>query len=242
VGKVAAAGTRIHELIAQRDGTDRDLDSARGYQRSWIETSRALDDGKYIRGYLNAEDAAVWDGLIAPLAKPAGPGDTRDTAERTAAALTTTLTQGTTGTRALVIIDLDTLTGGPTPARLPDGTPIPAEQARRLALNAGVKPCSSTATLTCGNVTSCKFVPDVPSCHASLPTCRRASRTCQWHKWHNSCIQGKPRPGERLLKPVRQLIESVNDTLKGQLDRPAGHPLADRLRPLGITRLARWCA
>ncbi|QKW51674.1 IS982 family transposase [Streptomyces buecherae] len=28
----------------------------------------------------------------------------------------------------------------------------------------------------------------------------------------------KPRPGERLLKPIRQLIESVNDTLKGQLD------------------------
>lgn len=27
-----------------------------------------------------------------------------------------------------------------------------------------------------------------------------------------------PRAGERLLKPVRQLIESVNDTLKGQLD------------------------
>ena len=27
-----------------------------------------------------------------------------------------------------------------------------------------------------------------------------------------------PRPGERLLKPIRQLIESVNDTLKGQLD------------------------
>jgi hypothetical protein len=28
----------------------------------------------------------------------------------------------------------------------------------------------------------------------------------------------QPRPGERLLKPVRRLIESVNDTLKGQLD------------------------
>jgi hypothetical protein len=27
-----------------------------------------------------------------------------------------------------------------------------------------------------------------------------------------------PRPGEYLLKPVRQLIESVNDTIKGQLD------------------------
>ncbi|GAA1558924.1 IS982 family transposase [Actinomadura kijaniata] len=28
----------------------------------------------------------------------------------------------------------------------------------------------------------------------------------------------RPRPAEHLLKPVRQLIESVNDTLKGQLD------------------------
>ncbi|MEV0810893.1 hypothetical protein [Micromonospora sp. NPDC050200] len=27
-----------------------------------------------------------------------------------------------------------------------------------------------------------------------------------------------PRPGEHLLKPIRQLTESVNDTLKGQLD------------------------
>jgi len=28
----------------------------------------------------------------------------------------------------------------------------------------------------------------------------------------------EPRPGARLLKPLRQVIESVNDTLKGQLD------------------------
>lgn len=27
-----------------------------------------------------------------------------------------------------------------------------------------------------------------------------------------------PRPGEQLLKPIRQLIESVKDTLIGQLD------------------------
>jgi hypothetical protein len=27
-----------------------------------------------------------------------------------------------------------------------------------------------------------------------------------------------PHPGEQLLKPIRQFIESVNDTLKGQLD------------------------
>jgi hypothetical protein len=28
----------------------------------------------------------------------------------------------------------------------------------------------------------------------------------------------QPRPGERLFKPLRQIIESINDTLKGQLD------------------------
>lgn len=28
----------------------------------------------------------------------------------------------------------------------------------------------------------------------------------------------KPRPGQRFLKPLRQIIESVNDTLKGQLN------------------------
>lgn len=35
----------------------------------------------------------------------------------------------------------------------------------------------------------------------------------------------RPRPGGRFLKPMRQLIESVNDTLKGQLDleRHGGH-------------------
>ncbi len=33
-----------------------------------------------------------------------------------------------------------------------------------------------------------------------------------------SCKREKPRPGESLLKSVRQPIESVNDTLKGQLD------------------------
>ena len=39
-----------------------------------------------------------------------------------------------------MICDLDALTGGDTPARLTDGTPIPAEQARRIALSAGVSP------------------------------------------------------------------------------------------------------
>jgi Transposase DDE domain len=33
-----------------------------------------------------------------------------------------------------------------------------------------------------------------------------------------ACRGEAPRPGQALFKPLRQLIESVNDTLKGQLD------------------------
>ncbi|TDC82017.1 HNH endonuclease signature motif containing protein [Actinomadura sp. 7K507] len=140
-GKVAAFGNRITELIAERDDTERpDEDSRRGYERSWIDSTRSLDGGRYIKGRLNAEDAAIWDGTLAPLAKPAGTDDLRDLSERTAAALTSVLSGGQKATKVTVICDLDTLTGGPVPARLTDGTPIPAEQARRIALAAGVSP------------------------------------------------------------------------------------------------------
>ncbi|MFD0476502.1 transposase [Nonomuraea thailandensis] len=43
-----------------------------------------------------------------------------------------------------------------------------------------------------------------------------------------------PRPGEHLLKPIRQLIESVNDTLKDSVGRFSGQ--AARAR----TSLAKW--
>ncbi|MEU5994483.1 DUF222 domain-containing protein [Spirillospora sp. NPDC047418] len=140
-GKVASFGRRISELIAERDGTDHAPDEARhGYGRSWIDSTRSLDGGRYIKGWLNAEDAALWEGTLGPLAKPAGTDDRRDLSERTAAALTGVLSNGHRATKVTVICDLDTLTGGTAPARLPDGTPIPAEQARRIALNAGVSP------------------------------------------------------------------------------------------------------
>ncbi len=40
-------------------------------------------------------------------------------------------------------------------------------------------------------------------------------------------VNERPRPGASYLKPLRQLIESVNDTLKGQLDleRHGGHTI-----------------
>ena len=140
-GKVAAFGNRITDLIAERDGNETtDPDSRRGYESSWIDTTRSLDGGRYLKGWLNAEDAAIWDGTLGPPAKPAGTDDHRDLAERTAAALAGVLSGGHKATKVTVICDLDTLTGGTAPARLTDGTLIPAEQARRIALTAGVSP------------------------------------------------------------------------------------------------------
>ncbi|MFI0409937.1 DUF222 domain-containing protein [Actinomadura sp. 3N508] len=140
-GKVASFGRRIRDVIAERDGTENvDEDSRRGYARSWVTSTRSLDGGRYVKGWLNAEDAAVWDGTLGPLAKPAGTDDRRDLSERMAAALTGVLAGGHRATKVTVICDLDTLTGGTAPGRLTDGTPIPAEQARRIALNAGVSP------------------------------------------------------------------------------------------------------
>ncbi|WP_433242246.1 DUF222 domain-containing protein [Actinomadura nitritigenes] len=141
-GKVAAFGSRIRDVIAERDGTEDapDEDTRRGYAKSWLTTTRSLDGGRYVKGWLNPEDAAIWDGILAPLAKPAGPDDRRDLGERTAAALSGVLSGGHKATKVTVICDLDTLTGGNAPARLIDGTPIPAEQARRIALSAGVAP------------------------------------------------------------------------------------------------------
>ncbi|MFD0853101.1 DUF222 domain-containing protein, partial [Actinomadura adrarensis] len=112
-GRVAAFGERITDLIAEHNGTERpDEDSRRGYQRSWIDSTRSLDGGRFIKGWLNAEDAATWDTALATLAKPAGADDCRDLAERTAAALTTVLAGGHQAAKVTVIVDLDTLTGG----------------------------------------------------------------------------------------------------------------------------------
>ncbi|MGI5323094.1 DUF222 domain-containing protein [Actinomadura nitritigenes] len=141
-GKVAAFGRRIRDLIAERDDAEDapDEDTKRGYDKSWLTTTRSLDGGRYVKGWLNPEDAAIWDGTLAPLAKPAGPDDRRDLAERTAAALSSVLSGGHKASKVTVICDLETLTGGNAPGRLADGSPIPAAQARRIALSAGVSP------------------------------------------------------------------------------------------------------
>ncbi|GAA2572440.1 DUF222 domain-containing protein [Actinomadura fulvescens] len=143
-GKVARVGNRIRDVIAERDGVDRPEETKRGYERSWMVATRSLDGGSYVKGWLNPEDSAIWHGTLDHLAKPAGPDDLRDTAERTAAALSSVLSGGHKATKVTVIVDLERLTGasgcGDASARLSDGTPLPAEQARRIALSAGVSP------------------------------------------------------------------------------------------------------
>jgi hypothetical protein len=141
-GKVAKLGSKIHDLVRERNGEETlPEDVQRGYERSWVTVSRSLDGGCYLKGWLNPEDTAILDGTLAPLAKPAGADDRRDLGERTAAALTTVLAGGHKDTRVTVIADLDTLSGATdTPGRLRDGTPIPAAQVRRLALTAGISP------------------------------------------------------------------------------------------------------
>ncbi|MGH3389009.1 MAG: DUF222 domain-containing protein [Actinomadura sp.] len=137
--QVAKAGTRITEVIAERDGRERPPEDARrGYRRSWIQRSNSLDGGSWVKGWLSPEHAAVWDSVIEPLTKPTGAADDRDHAERTADALFSVLSNGHRRTSALILIDLATLNGAEIPARLPSGGRIPAERARQIALTAGV--------------------------------------------------------------------------------------------------------
>ncbi|MEU5884168.1 DUF222 domain-containing protein [Spirillospora sp. NPDC047279] len=140
-GKVARLGRKIHDLVSEADGTETaPEDVKRGYERSWLTLSRSLDGGSYVNGWLNPEDTAILDGTLGPLTKPAGTDDRRDLSERTAAALTTVLSHGHKDTRVTVIANLETLMGDNAPGWLRDGTQVPAEQVRRLALTAGVSP------------------------------------------------------------------------------------------------------
>ncbi len=54
----------------------------------------------------------------------------------------------------------------------------------------------------------------------------------------------KPRPGHQFFKPVRQIIESVNDTLKGQLDleKHGGRSIAGLCARVGQRILAMTAA
>jgi hypothetical protein len=108
--EVFKAGERITEVIAERDGREPEPeDSRRGFNRSWIQRSKSLGGGSWVKGWLDPEHTAVFDELVDPLTKPAGAADDRDHGERTADALFSLLTQGHEHATVTVIIDLNTL-------------------------------------------------------------------------------------------------------------------------------------
>ncbi|GAA2107462.1 HNH endonuclease signature motif containing protein [Actinomadura alba] len=138
-GQVARAGERIGEVVADRDDTEEPPPEAkRPFKRSWVEKSKSLDGAAWVKGWLSPEDAAIFDEVLEPLATPTGAGDDRDHAQRVADALISVLSQGHQRSPITIIAPLDTLEGSGTPGRLPDGTPIPPQRVRQLALNAGV--------------------------------------------------------------------------------------------------------
>jgi hypothetical protein len=138
-GQVARAGERIRDVIADRDDTEKPpAEARRPFTRSWLEKSKSLDGSAWFKGWLSPEDAAIFDEVLEPLTTPTNAADDRDHAQRLADALISVLSGGHQRSALMVIIQLQTLHGAPTPGRLPDGTPIPAARVRQLALNAGV--------------------------------------------------------------------------------------------------------
>lgn len=149
VRELAKYATHIHDHLARLNGTE--PDARHGYQRSWVKQTGSADGGAFIKGWLSPEDAALLRGCLESLTKPAGADDPRDHAERTADALHTILSGGGRNWGATVIIDHTTLQPDhsqdeqPGDTRLPrdgawfaDGTPIPPERARQIALTAGI--------------------------------------------------------------------------------------------------------
>ncbi|MEU5881834.1 DUF222 domain-containing protein [Spirillospora sp. NPDC047279] len=141
-GQVARVGRRIRDVIAERDGTDEPDEAKRSHDRSWMAATRSLDGGSHVQGWLNPEDSAIWHGVLDKLAKPAGPDDMRDTAERTAAALSSVLSRGHRSTKVTLIVDLQTLTSSLTP----NLTPGPAGSATASAPTPGTETLPSPAT------------------------------------------------------------------------------------------------
>jgi hypothetical protein len=138
-GQIARAGERIRDVVAERDDTETPPDDARrGFTRSWIDKAKSLDGASWVKMWLNPEDTAVFEHVLDPLAKPTSGGDDRDHAQRLADALISVLSQGHRRSTVTVLAKLKTLEGADLPGRLPDGTPIPAQRVRQIALNAGV--------------------------------------------------------------------------------------------------------
>ncbi|MQA85550.1 MAG: DUF222 domain-containing protein [Streptosporangiales bacterium] len=132
--QAAILGRRIHNILHPDGGLP---DSEKQFARRWLKIDDLLDGMGRIDALLDPELKNRLRAALDPLAKPAGPDDPRTAGQRNADALDALL-RGRQHTHMTVVVDLGTLAGGATPGILPDGSPIPAEDARRIAQNAGL--------------------------------------------------------------------------------------------------------
>ena len=130
----AVVGRKIDDVL-HPDGNLPDKDRQFGWR--WLKINDLLDGMGSLEGLLDPELKNRLRAALDPLAAPAGADDPRAAGQRYADALHTLLS-GTQTTHMSVVVDLKTLDGGPKPATLPDGSPLSAEDARRIAVNAGL--------------------------------------------------------------------------------------------------------
>lgn len=131
---VAVVGRKIDDIL-HPDGKLAKKDEQ--FERRWLKINDLLDGMATIEGLLDPELKNRLRAALDPLAKPAGDDDIRTAGQRYADALNTVL-GGTRQTHMSVTVNLEALTGGREPGTFPDGSPLPAEDARRIALNAGI--------------------------------------------------------------------------------------------------------
>jgi hypothetical protein len=93
VAQITRFADKIKDLIAERDDTSAEPEDGRRAERQWLALHRS-GTGAFAKGRFGAELMALIRALLVPLARPCGPDDTRDHAERLADALRTHLSSG----------------------------------------------------------------------------------------------------------------------------------------------------
>jgi hypothetical protein len=106
VKEVAAAGERIRDLIAERDGTEAEPEDGRRGERQWWTMHHGSGGRALSKGLFSAELAALIRAKIEPLAALAGPEDARDHAQRMADALQMYLSEGDSRWDPIVIFEM----------------------------------------------------------------------------------------------------------------------------------------
>jgi hypothetical protein len=117
VGQIIRFAEKIKDLIAERDGTATEPEDGHRAERQWWALHPS-GPGAFVKGRFGAELTALIKARLEPLARPCGPDDTRDHAERLADALQTYLSGGDSRWDPILVIDLN-----PPASTRPDSAP-----------------------------------------------------------------------------------------------------------------------